>query len=64
MPDRTYLIRGLKDTATAAYRRQMVKTAILLGANKAIAEIEMLEALKFEMTLANVNIWNHVIIFH
>lgn len=64
MPDRTYLIRGLKDTATAAYYRQMVKTAILLGANKAIAEIEMLAALKFEMTLANVNIWNHVIIFH
>lgn len=56
MPDRTYLISGLKDTSTAAYYRQMAKAAMLLGADKATAERELLEALKFEMTLANVNI--------
>lgn len=56
MPDRTYLVRGLNDTSTAAYYRQMVKAAVRLGANEATAERELLEALKFEMTLANVNI--------
>ena len=53
--DRTYLIRGLNDSATAAYYKKMVKTAMLLGADESTAESELLEALQFEMTLANVN---------
>ena len=56
MPDRTYLIHGLNDSATVAYYKQMVKAAVFLGANEATAERELIESLEFERTLANVNI--------
>lgn len=55
MPDRTYLVRGLNDTSTAAYYQLMVKSAKLLGANEDIVEKELLKALHFEMALANVS---------
>lgn len=55
MPDRTYLVRGLNDSSTAAYYQLMVKSAKLLGANEDIVEKELLKALHFEMALANVS---------
>lgn len=54
MPYRSYLMSGLKDAATAAYFKQMVNAAILLGANETTVEREIFEALQFEMTLAKV----------
>lgn len=55
MPDRSYLLRGLNDTAVAGYYKLMVESAVMLGANRSTAEEEMLEALKFETILANVS---------
>lgn len=54
--DRTYLVRGLDDSVTTAYYKKMVKAATLLGARKSTAEKDLLDALEFEMTLANVTI--------
>lgn len=54
--ERSYLIRGLEDSATSAYYKNMVKAATLLGADERTAEKELLEALQLEMTIANVNI--------
>jgi predicted metalloendopeptidase len=54
MPDRSYLLRGLNDSAVAGYYKLMVESAIILGANRTTAEEQMLEALKFETVLANV----------
>ena len=54
MPDRSYLLKGLNDSAVAGYYKLMVESAVMLGANRSYDEKEMLEALKFETTLANV----------
>lgn len=54
--DRSYLIRGLNDSVTAAYYKKMVKAATLLGAEESTAKKDLLDALKFEMILANVSI--------
>src|SRR5699024_6073225 len=53
MPDRNYLLRGLNDSAVAAYYKLMVNRAVVLGANRSTAEKEMYEALQFETTLAS-----------
>ncbi|KAL1428236.1 hypothetical protein MTO96_002636 [Rhipicephalus appendiculatus] len=54
LPDRTYLLRGLNDSAVAAYLRLMVDAAMLLGAtDRTAAEAELKNALLFEITLAN-----------
>lgn len=53
MPDRNYLLRGLNDSAVAAYYKLMVDSAVFLGANRTIAEKEMYDALQFETTLAS-----------
>lgn len=54
LPDRTYLMRGLNDTAVEAYLRLMVEAAHLLGApDKEAARAELMDALQFEITLAN-----------
>ncbi|XP_077532117.1 M13 family metallopeptidase neprilysin 2 isoform X2 [Haemaphysalis longicornis] len=54
LPDRTYLMRGLNDTAVEAYLRLMVEAAHLLGApDKEAARTELMDALQFEITLAN-----------
>lgn len=56
LPDRDYWIEsGLDDTTTAAYYMKMVESAKYLGADNATVEKELLEALHFEMALANVN---------
>ena len=54
MPDRSYLLRGLNDSAVAGYYKLMVESAVILGADKTTAEKEMMETLKFETILANV----------
>ncbi|CAM6031901.1 unnamed protein product, partial [Sphagnum compactum] len=56
MPDRSYLLRGLNDSAVAGYYKLMVESAIILGANRTTAEEQMLEALKFETVLANFSL--------
>ena len=66
MPDRTYLVRGLNDSSTAAYYQLMVKSAKLLGADESTVENELLKALHFEMALANVSVFifrNHFVQF-
>jgi len=55
MPDRSYLLRGLNDSAVAGYYKLMIESAVILGANRTTAEEEMLQTLKFETTLANVS---------
>lgn len=55
MPDRSYLLRGLNDSAVAGYYKLMVESAVILGANRTTAEEQMLETLKFETVLANVS---------
>ncbi|KAH9507107.1 NEDD8 protease nep2 [Dermatophagoides farinae] len=52
MPDRNYYNNGLNDSSVAAYYKLMVDSAVFLGANRTIAEKEMLDALQFETTLA------------
>ncbi|KAG8183510.1 hypothetical protein JTE90_003860 [Oedothorax gibbosus] len=54
--DRTYLIRGLNDTTTAAYFKMMVKAAEKLGAEPQRAEKELREALDFEIALAKFSL--------
>lgn len=41
MPDRSYLLRGLNDSAVKGYYNLMVESAVILGANRSQAEIEM-----------------------
>ena len=47
-------MNGIDDPVVAAYRRFQVETAVLLGANRATAESDMLAALNFEIDLALV----------
>ncbi|CAG2104773.1 unnamed protein product [Medioppia subpectinata] len=56
MPDRSYLLRGLNDSAVAGYYKLMVESAVILGANRSTAEQEMLETLNFETILANYSL--------
>ncbi|XP_040061858.1 neprilysin-2 isoform X2 [Ixodes scapularis] len=56
LPDRTYLLKGLNDSAVAAYLKLMTEAAQLLGADKKSAEAELREALQFETTLANYSL--------
>ncbi|KAH9385059.1 hypothetical protein HPB48_027098 [Haemaphysalis longicornis] len=54
LPDHTYLIRGLNDTAVEAYLCLIVEAAHLLGApDKEAAPMELMDALHFEITLAH-----------
>lgn len=55
MPDRSYLLRGLNDSAVAGYYKLMVESSVMLGADRERAEREMLDALYFETILANVS---------
>lgn len=62
MPDRSYLLKGLNDSAVAGYYKLMVESAVMLGADRRRAELDMLEALAFETILANVGVVVHVTI--
>jgi len=56
MPDRSYLLRGLNDSAVAGYYKLMVESSVMLGAERERAEREMLDALYFETILANYSL--------
>lgn len=51
---REFLIKGIEDKIVKAYYDYMVDTAVIYGADRAVAETELLEALNFEIALANV----------
>lgn len=51
---REYLIKGLEDKIVKAYYDYMVDIAVLFGADRKVAEKELLESLQFEIKLANV----------
>lgn len=44
----------MNETVVKAYYQYMVDTAVLFGAEKTRAEKEMMDALQFEIALANV----------
>ena len=53
---REYLVAGLQHREVAAYLSYMVDIAIMLGADRQQAEVEMLEVVQFEMELANISL--------
>ena len=53
---RKMLLKGLEDPDIQAYLTFMKEISILLGANPESAEKEMLEALKFEIEIANIKL--------
>lgn len=52
---REYLMLNLAEPFVQAYHNYQVDIAVLFGATQARAEVEMLEALNFEIELAKVN---------
>lgn len=52
---REFLIRGDNDSLVQAYHNFQVDLAVLFGAEKNDAEVEMRDVLDFEMKLANVS---------
>lgn len=52
---REYLSKDFTDKIVQAYYSYMVDIAVILGANKTDAEVELRESLEFEMNLANVS---------
>jgi membrane metallo-endopeptidase-like protein 1 len=53
---REYLVKGVDDKVVKAYYNYMVDLAVIFGAERSVAETELMESLKFEMQLANVSI--------
>lgn len=49
------MIAGLEEPAVKAYYNFMVDNAVIFGANRTRAEVELKDALEFEMKLANVS---------
>ncbi|XP_053693923.1 neprilysin-2-like [Sabethes cyaneus] len=54
--NREYLIKGLSHPIVSAYYNYMVDIAVLLGANENRAKHELLEALEFQIALANISL--------
>lgn len=52
---RQLLTKGLEHPHVKAYFDFMVDTAVIFGAERADAEFELLESLRFEMELAKVS---------
>lgn len=52
---REYLIKGIDNPIVAAYHSYQVDMAVLYGADRNRAEIEMRNVLNFEFALANVS---------
>jgi len=52
---REYLVNGLEDEDVQSYYNYMVSTAVLLGADRTIAEQELKESLMFEIDLAHAS---------
>lgn len=55
---REYLVKGLEDKIIQAYYSYMVDMAVLYGAERDRAEIELKESPQFEMDLANISLPN------
>lgn len=53
--DREYLIKGFDDQYVTAYYSYAVDMAVIYGAERFNAEIEMKDVVNFEIALANVN---------
>ncbi|KAG4071253.1 hypothetical protein HA402_003957 [Bradysia odoriphaga] len=51
-----FLIKGVEDKIVKAYYDYMVDTAVIYGADRKVAEAELLEALEFEIALANISL--------
>lgn len=54
MPSREYYLKGLDDPIVQMYHRFAVNVAVMLGANKTAAELEMRDMVQLEVELANV----------
>lgn len=54
--DREYLIQGLNNEVVKAYYEYLVDLAVMFGADRSTAEIEMKGALDFEIVLAEVSL--------
>lgn len=52
---REYLIKGMENPIVTAYHSYQVDMAVLYGADRNRAEIEMKNVLNFEFALANVS---------
>lgn len=52
--DRELLIEGFDDESVAAYYSYAVDTAVIYGADRFNAELEMKDVVNFEIALANV----------
>jgi hypothetical protein len=52
--DREYLLKGFDDENVQAYYHYQVNSAVIYGADRFTAELEMKDVLNFEMQLANV----------
>lgn len=52
---REFLLRGINDSVVTAYYDYMVDMAVIFGADRETAKDEMMDALEFEISLANVN---------
>jgi membrane metallo-endopeptidase-like protein 1 len=52
--DREYLIKGFEDEIVQAYYNYMVDMAVIYGAERFNAELDMKDVINFEMALANV----------
>lgn len=52
--DREYLIKGFDDEFVAAYYSYAVDMAVIYGAERFHAELDMKDVINFEMALANV----------
>ena len=53
--DREYLIKGFEDEYVSAYYSYAVDTAVIYGAERFNAELEMKDVVNFEIALANVS---------
>jgi len=51
----TYLVKGLSDRTVSAYYKYMVNVAVLLGAERSVAERELKDSIEFEMELARAS---------
>jgi len=53
---REYLMKGLEDGDVQAYFTYMKDVALLLGASQEAVDTELLEVIKFEMSIANISL--------
>ena len=54
--DREYLVKGFDDPNVQAYYNYQVDSAVILGAERFNAELEMKDILAFEIQLAEVSL--------